>query len=147
MPTVPTDPQFPNQWHLTAIGNITRIWDEYRGGGVRDPAHAGRPRDDGARRGDAVGAARFTGGLIHTTLGVALPAWSKRGGDRGTQRTATIWISLDSWARVVGPSRVDGDRDSARPRMGSPPCVNILLFASRSGAPGGLCARFAPCVP
>ncbi len=45
MPTVPTDPQFPNQWHLTAIGNITRIWDEYRGGGVRVGVY-----DDGIER-------------------------------------------------------------------------------------------------
>ena len=45
MPTVPTDPQFSSQWHLTAIGNITRIWDEYRGGGVRVGVY-----DDGVER-------------------------------------------------------------------------------------------------
>ncbi len=45
MPTVPTDPQFVNQWHLTAIGNITRIWDDYRGGGVRVGVY-----DDGIER-------------------------------------------------------------------------------------------------
>ncbi|MCJ8056659.1 S8 family serine peptidase [Shinella curvata] len=31
----PTDPLFNEQWHFGLIGNITRVWDEYRGNGVR----------------------------------------------------------------------------------------------------------------
>lgn len=33
--TTPTDPLFAAQWHLGMIGNIQRIWDEYRGSGVK----------------------------------------------------------------------------------------------------------------
>ena len=45
MPTIPTDPQYVNQWHLLRIGNITRIWDEYRGQGIRVGVY-----DDGIER-------------------------------------------------------------------------------------------------
>ena len=31
----PTDPLFAQAWHLSMIGNIRRIWDEYTGSGVR----------------------------------------------------------------------------------------------------------------
>ena len=32
--TSPTDPLYPSQWHLTLIGNIERLWDDYIGTGV-----------------------------------------------------------------------------------------------------------------
>ncbi len=33
--TTPTDPLYADQWHLTLIGDIERIWDDYTGAGVQ----------------------------------------------------------------------------------------------------------------
>ena len=30
----PTDPLYSSQWHLTKLGNIQRVWDEFSGDGV-----------------------------------------------------------------------------------------------------------------
>ena len=30
----PNDPLYAQQWHLTRLGNIEKIWDEYSGAGV-----------------------------------------------------------------------------------------------------------------
>ena len=30
----PNDPLYSQQWHLTRLGDIEKIWDEYSGAGV-----------------------------------------------------------------------------------------------------------------
>jgi hypothetical protein len=46
----PNDPLYSQQWYLTKLGNIEKIWDEYSGAGVhigfaaaRLPARAASP--------------------------------------------------------------------------------------------------------
>lgn len=37
----PSDPLYQSQWHLAAIGDIERIWDEFSGAGVKVGVHDG----------------------------------------------------------------------------------------------------------
>lgn len=50
----PTDPLFAQQWHLSMLGNIRKVWNDYTGAGVRVAVY-----DDGVETGHADLAANY----------------------------------------------------------------------------------------
>lgn len=61
----PTDPLFAQQWHLSMLGNIRKIWDEFTGAGVRVAVY-----DDGVQRSHADLAANYDASRHFTHDGI-----------------------------------------------------------------------------
>lgn len=75
--TRPTDPLYPNQWHLAQIGDIERVWDYYTGRGVRvvvfdegiDTAHEDLNGNYVSGGGFVYGSTIFTSGYLSAADG------------------------------------------------------------------------------
>ncbi|UHC19945.1 S8 family serine peptidase (plasmid) [Methylobacterium currus] len=125
----PNDPAYDAQWHLKAIGNIEKIWDDYDGTGISvgvfdDGIAFNHPdlaaREDKSRPilvpGPYDGVTQYSG--IHGTMVAGLIAASGNNGEGGTgvaYGASLAQIDLNRWGPPIGvPQDIDGVLEALR---------------------------------